>query len=85
MNRQMLETKLAEKRKNQRQMCDDIGMPPQRLSEMKEGRLHGWKYRSRICRYLGILEEELFPEDGNEQEPCHDKSHIVAGKSESIS
>ena len=70
MNRQILETKLAEKNKNQRQMCDDIEMPPQRLSDMLRGRLQGWKYRSRICRYLEIPEETLFPQDGDTQESC---------------
>jgi len=70
MNKQILDAKLAEKSKNQRQMCDDIGMPPQRLSDMLKGRLHGWKYRSKICRYLQIPEEILFPEDGDNQKSC---------------
>jgi transcriptional regulator with XRE-family HTH domain len=60
MNRKMLAKKLAEKKISQQQMASDIGMRPQRLSDMLSGRLQGWKYRSRICRYLGLREEELF-------------------------
>jgi transcriptional regulator with XRE-family HTH domain len=70
MNRQILETKLAEKNKNQREMCEEIGMVPQRLSDMIKGRLQGWKYRRRICQYLGVQEEILFPEDGDKQNLC---------------
>lgn len=69
MDRQILAARLAEKKINQRKMCEDIGMPPQRLSDMLVGRLQGWKYRSRICRYLEIPEELLFPNDG-EQKSC---------------
>jgi transcriptional regulator with XRE-family HTH domain len=70
MNKEILAARLAEKNKNQRQMCDDIGMPPQRLSDMLKGRLHGWKYRFRISRYLGVPEEVLFPDDGDTQKSC---------------
>jgi DNA-binding XRE family transcriptional regulator len=67
MNRQILAKRLAEKKVNQQQMASDIGMRPQRLSDMLSGRLQGWKYRSRICRYLGLREEDLFDEDGTQE------------------
>jgi transcriptional regulator with XRE-family HTH domain len=70
MNRMIFETRLAEKNKTQRQMAEDISMLPQRLSDMKSGRLKGWKYQRRISQYLGVPEEILFPDNGDNQEPC---------------
>jgi len=61
MNRMMIESGLAEKNKTQKQMCEEIGMHPQRLSDMLSGRLKGWKYRRRISQYLGVDEDILFP------------------------
>lgn len=65
MDRVTFERRLAEKNKTQRMMAEDIGMAPQRLSDMLSGRLKGWKYRSRICRYLDVSEEVLFENKGN--------------------
>jgi hypothetical protein len=64
MNVAIFEAKLAEKNKNQKQMAEEIDMRPQRVSEMKAGRLIGWKYQLRISNYLGVPVEALFPENG---------------------
>jgi len=63
MNIEIFTIKLTEKNKNQKQMADEIGMRPQRLSEILSGRLKGWKYRRKISQYLGIDEDILFPEN----------------------
>ncbi len=68
MDKVIFETRLAEKNKNQKQMAEEIGMRPQRISEMIAGRLKGYKYRRRISQYLGVSEEVLFPDDGNGKE-----------------
>lgn len=83
MNKQIFETKLAEKNKNQKQMADEIGMRPQRLSEMLSGRLDGWKYRRRISQYLGVPEDILFPDSGDDEEhkSCRGKSEDSAENS----
>lgn len=70
MNKEIFAIRLAEKNKNQKEMAFELNMSPQRLSDMLAGRLHGWKYRSRICRYFGIPEEILFPEDGDKRKSC---------------
>lgn len=70
MNRLVFETKLAERNKNQREMAEEIGMRPSRLTDMLSGRLKGWKYRRRISQYLGVEEEILFPDDGVRQTAC---------------
>jgi transcriptional regulator with XRE-family HTH domain len=70
MNVAVFEAKLAEKNKTQKQMAEEIDMPAPRVSEMKAGRLTGWKYQRRISQYLGVPVEILFPENGN-QESCH--------------
>ena len=62
MNKMILDRRLAEMNKTQREMADEIGMRPQRLSDMKADRLEGWKYRRRISQYLGVAEEVLFPD-----------------------
>jgi len=76
MNVTLFDARLAVKNKNQSQMARDVSMSPQRLSDMRAGRIKGWKYHSRICRYLGVYEYELFPEDAfygnyNNQSSCH--------------
>ena len=58
---------IADKKMSQRKVAEDVGMKPQRLSEMIQGRLKGWKYRRRISLYLGVAEETLFPDDGNQE------------------
>lgn len=63
MRREILEAKLAEKNKSQRQMALEIGMSPQRLSDILSGRLKGWKYRRRISKYLGVPQEILFEDE----------------------
>ena len=68
MNTTIFDSKLAEKKKNQKQMAEEIGMNPSRLSDMLSGRLKGWKYRRRISQYLGVPEETLFPDDGEHKE-----------------
>jgi plasmid maintenance system antidote protein VapI len=65
MDREIFEARLAEKNKNQKQMAEEIGIRPQRISEMIAGRLKGWKYRRRISQYLGVAEEVLFPDNGD--------------------
>jgi transcriptional regulator with XRE-family HTH domain len=67
MDRMIFESKLAEKNKNQRQMSEEIGMNPSRLSDILSGRLKGWKYRRRISQYLGVDEEILFPDNGEQK------------------
>jgi len=74
MDRIILERILAVKNKNQKQMADEIGMRPQRLTDILSGRLKGYKYRRRISQYLGVPEETLFPEDGDKQCPCHQQN-----------
>ncbi len=69
MNNTIFDERLAEKKRNQKQMAEEIGMRPQRLSEMKADRLKGYKYRRRISQYLGVPQEMLFDDDGN-QDSC---------------
>jgi transcriptional regulator with XRE-family HTH domain len=66
MNRIERRQMLAEKGVNETQMAKDLGMRIQRLSEILSGRAKGWKYRRRISQYLGIPEDVLFPDDGNQ-------------------
>jgi hypothetical protein len=72
MNTTLMDARLAEKNKNQKEMAEEIGMNPARLSDMKSRRLKGWKYRSRISRYLGVPEEDLF-DDNDHQNSCQQK------------
>jgi transcriptional regulator with XRE-family HTH domain len=64
MDKIIFERRLAEKNKNQKQMADEVGMRPQRLTDILSGRLKGYKYRHRISQYLGVDEDILFPENG---------------------
>ncbi len=72
MNKELFWKAIASKHVNQRQMARDIGMNPSRLSDMIHDRIKGWKYRRPISLYLGVVQEELFPENGklNEQFSC---------------
>ena len=63
MNKRIFAAMLAEKRKSQKEMSQELHIRPQRISDMLSGRLMGWKYRSRIARYLEIPEDVLFPEN----------------------
>lgn len=47
-------------------MANELDMNPCRLNDMIKGRLKGYKYRRRISQYLGIEEEVLFPDNGNQ-------------------
>jgi len=62
MNVERLIEALQNLQKNQSQMAKDLGINIARISDMKKGRLQGYKYRRRISRYLGVDEDILFPE-----------------------
>jgi len=66
----IFEAKSAEKNKSQKEIALEIGMRPSRLSDMKAGRLKGYKYQRRISEYLGVPQKELFPEDGDHHNSC---------------
>ena len=78
MRKEIVAQILAERKINQNRMAKEIGMRPQRLSDMLKGRLKGWKYRSRISKYLGIPEEVLFDDENDLQ------SHSSAQNSRSL-
>lgn len=63
----MLVQRLKEINKTQKQMGLDLGINNARISDMKVGRLAGWKYRRRISQYLGVDEDILFPDNGNQE------------------
>jgi transcriptional regulator with XRE-family HTH domain len=63
MDRKIFAAMLAQKKKTQKEIAEELNMTPQRLSDMLSGRLKGWKYRSKICRYFDISENILFPTD----------------------
>lgn len=62
MNVEIMIEALKSKGKNQSQMAKDLGINIARISDMKVGRLFGYKYRLRISQYLGIDQDILFPE-----------------------
>jgi DNA-binding XRE family transcriptional regulator len=63
MNKEIVKRMLTKKKLKQVEMARDLGISRQQLCDILSGRLQGWKYRSRICRYLGLREEELFQDD----------------------
>jgi transcriptional regulator with XRE-family HTH domain len=67
MNAEMLNVMLKKMKKTQKEMAEELGINNSRISDMKIGRLKGWKYRRRISQYLGVPEETLFPDDGNQE------------------
>jgi len=69
MNNEILSKALKKVKKTQKEMAQDLGIRNSRISDMKVGRLQGWKYRRRISQYLGISEDVLFQED-NHQKSC---------------
>jgi len=68
MNAEMLNIMLKKMNKTQKEMAGELGINNSRISDMKIGRLKGWKYRRRISQYLGVPEEILFPDDGEHKE-----------------
>ena len=62
MNAQIMAESLKRLKKTQKEMADELGIRNSRISDMKVGRLEGWKYRRRISQYLGVPEETLFPD-----------------------
>jgi transcriptional regulator with XRE-family HTH domain len=69
MNAAIFERRLAEKNKTKKNLSEELGIRPQRVSDLLAGRLKGYKYRFRIARYLDVAEDLLFPEDGD-QDSC---------------
>ena len=65
MDIEIFEARLKKKKKTQTEMAQELGMNICRISDMKKGRLDGWKYRRRMSKYLGIPEDKLFPDNGD--------------------
>lgn len=63
MNEIEFEKAKTEKKISQRKIASILHMSPQRLSDMKAGRIKGYKYRFRLCKFFGIDEEILFSDD----------------------
>jgi len=62
MNVEIFEKEIETRKLTQKELAKLLNMNNSRLSDMKTGRLKGWKYRRRISQYLGVAEEILFPD-----------------------
>ncbi len=69
MNKEIFENTLKTKGITQRELARLLNMNNSRLSDMKNGRLHGYKYRRRISQYLGVDEDILFSDNGDSKQP----------------
>jgi transcriptional regulator with XRE-family HTH domain len=65
MNIELFETVLKRRGLTQKQLAENIGMNHARITDMKMGRLKGWKYHRKISQALEVPEDDLFPEDGD--------------------